>query len=47
LYDIGEFDQKGGISTKWGNKQELLKLVEKANEVGMGIYWDAGKKSTL
>ena len=41
LYDLGEFDQKGGKETKWGSKEELLQLVEKANEVGMGIYWDA------
>jgi hypothetical protein len=43
LYDLGEFDQKGGVGTKWGTKDELLKLVNKANEVGVGIYWDAGK----
>lgn len=41
LYDLGEFDQKGSKGTKWGTKEELMKLVEKANEVGMGIYWDA------
>ena len=41
LYDLGQFDQKGGKATKWGSKEELLQLVKKANEVGMGIYWDA------
>ncbi|KAA6411902.1 MAG: putative glucan 1 [Lasallia pustulata] len=41
LYDLGEFDQKGGKPTKWGSKEELMQLVEKAQEVGMGIYWDA------
>jgi alpha-amylase len=41
LYDLGEFDAKGSVGTKWGTKQELLDLVNKANEVGVGIYWDA------
>lgn len=41
LYDLGEFDQKGGVSTKWGTKDELVQLVQRANDVGLGIYWDA------
>ncbi|KAI4176600.1 MAG: hypothetical protein LQ343_000891 [Gyalolechia ehrenbergii] len=41
LYDIGEFDQKGGVPTKWGRKEELLQLVQSASDVGIGIYWDA------
>ncbi|KAH8599463.1 glycoside hydrolase superfamily [Bisporella sp. PMI_857] len=41
LYDLGEFDAKGSVGTKWGTKEELVKMVKKANEVGIGIYWDA------
>lgn len=41
LYDIGEFDQKGGVRTKWGDKEGLMRLVTKAKELGLGIYWDA------
>ena len=41
LYDLGEFDVKGGIATKWGTKQELLDLVREANRIGVGIYFDA------
>ncbi|KAK4493663.1 hypothetical protein PRZ48_014848 [Zasmidium cellare] len=41
LYDLGEFDQKGGVRTKWGTKEELLNLAKKAEELGMGLYWDA------
>lgn len=41
LYDLGEFDQKGGKATKWGSKEELMQLVDKTQEVGMGVYWDA------
>lgn len=41
LYDLGEFDQKGGVSTKWGTKEELLVLSKKAKELGIGLYFDA------
>lgn len=41
LYDLGEFDQKGGVGTKWGTKAELEGLVAKAQELGVGVYWDA------
>jgi len=47
LYDLGEFDQKGGKETKWGTKEELLELVKKATDSGVGIYWDAGKACTF
>lgn len=41
LYDLGEFDQKGGVATKWGTKDELIRMANKANEHGVGLYWDA------
>ena len=41
LYDLGEFDQKGSVATKWGTKAELMALISKGEEVGIGIYWDA------
>ncbi|MCJ1436671.1 hypothetical protein MMC27_006052 [Xylographa pallens] len=41
LYDLGEFDQKGSRSTKWGSKEDLMQLMEKAKDVGVGVYWDA------
>ena len=41
LYDLGEFDQKGGKATKWGTKDELLKLTAKGKELGVAFYWDA------
>lgn len=41
LYDLGEFDQKGSVRTKWGTKEDLLALSKKAEELGMGLYWDA------
>ncbi|KHJ66585.1 cytoplasmic alpha-amylase [Pantoea rodasii] len=27
LFDLGEFDQKGGISTKYGNREDLLSAI--------------------
>lgn len=41
LYDLGEFDQKGSVATKWGSKQDLIALAQAAEELGMGMYWDA------
>lgn len=41
LYDLGEFDQKGGKATKWGTKDDLLELSKIAKEKGIGLYWDA------
>jgi len=41
LYDLGEFDQKGAVATKWGTKEELESLCKKAGEKGIGIYLDA------
>ncbi|KAK3371138.1 glucan 1,4-alpha-maltohexaosidase [Lasiosphaeria ovina] len=41
LYDLGEFDQKGSLATKWGTKDELLKLSRTAKAAGVGLYWDA------
>jgi len=41
LYDLGEFDAKGSIATKWGTKKELLGLCNRAREMGIGICFDA------
>jgi alpha-amylase len=41
LYDLGEFDQKGSRSTKWGTKEELLCFASRAQGLGVGLYWDA------
>lgn len=41
LYDLGEFEQKGSRSTKWGTREELQELVDAAHALGLGIYWDA------
>ncbi|QBJ85210.1 alpha-amylase [Chryseobacterium gleum] len=40
LYDLGEFDQKGSIPTRYGTKAEYLMAIEKAHKVGMSVYAD-------
>lgn len=40
LYDLGEFDQKGSIRTKYGTKEELLELIEVMHNNDMLVYAD-------
>ncbi|TDL24317.1 putative alpha-amylase [Rickenella mellea] len=41
VYDLGEFDQKGGVRTKYGTKDELVAAIKTAHEVGIVTYVDA------
>lgn len=41
LWDLGEFDQKWTRSTKWGSREELGELVNKAKGLGVKVIWDA------
>lgn len=40
LYDLGEFDQKGEVRTKYGTKEELKELIEAIHGRGMQVYAD-------
>lgn len=40
LYDLGEFDQKGTVRTKYGTKQQLLAAIEEAHRQGVKVYAD-------
>ena len=40
LYDLGEFDQKGTIPTKYGTKDEYLKAIEVLKQNGIEVYAD-------
>ncbi len=40
LYDLGEFNQKGTIRTKYGTKHELLDLINEAHVLGLSVYSD-------
>jgi alpha-amylase len=39
-YDLGEFDQKGGVPTWFGTKKELLSLIETAHKHGLSLIAD-------
>jgi alpha-amylase len=40
LFDLGEFDQKGSVPTKYGTKDELIAAIDAAHEAGMRVYAD-------
>ncbi|WP_028865945.1 alpha-amylase [Psychromonas aquimarina] len=40
LYDLGEFNQKGTIRTKYGTKDQYLAAVNSAHNAGVNIYAD-------
>lgn len=40
LYDLGEFEQKGARHTKWGTKEALVAMAERARGVGVGVLFD-------
>jgi alpha-amylase len=39
-FDLGDFDQKGGTKTWYGNSEELKALIAKAHANGIGLYAD-------
>ncbi len=40
IYDLGEFDQKGSVRTKYGTKQQLIDAVKAAHSNGLAVYAD-------
>ncbi len=40
LFDLGEFDQKGSIRTKYGTKDEYINAIQVAQSAGLHIYAD-------
>ncbi|MBP3867987.1 MAG: alpha-amylase [Solobacterium sp.] len=40
LFDLGEFDQKGSVATKYGTKQEYLDAIKACHEAGISVYAD-------
>jgi len=39
-YDLGEFDQKGGVATWFGTKSDLLLMIERCHDAGIEVYAD-------
>ncbi|MBP3620422.1 MAG: alpha-amylase [Lachnospiraceae bacterium] len=40
LYDLGEFDQKGSVATKYGTKDEYLAAIKTLHTKGINVYAD-------
>jgi alpha-amylase len=40
FYDLGEFDQKGSVPTKYGTKDEYIKLIESLHSQDIEAYAD-------
>src|SRR4051794_31227338 len=40
LYDLGEFDQKGSVRTKYGTRDDFLTAVKAVQAAGMYVYAD-------
>lgn len=40
LYDLGEFDQKGSIPTKYGTKAEYIDAIKACHKAGLQVYGD-------
>ena len=40
MYDLGEFDQKGSVATKYGTRDEYLKCVHSYQENGIEVLPD-------
>jgi len=39
-YDLGEFDQKGSVRTKYGTRDEYVNAIKKTKEAGISVYAD-------
>lgn len=40
MYDLGEFDQKGSVCTKYGTKDEFLHAIDALHQNGLQAYLD-------
>lgn len=40
LYDLGEFNQKGSIETKYGTKEDYLACIQAFQKAGIDVYGD-------
>ncbi len=40
MFDLGEFDQKGTVRTKYGTKEELLEAIHAFHEQGIRVFGD-------
>lgn len=41
MYDLGEFEQKGSVRTKYGTKAQYIEAVARLRQAGIQVYADA------
>ncbi len=47
LYDLGEFNQKGSVGTRYGTKEEYLTAIKAMKEQGIDVYADIAVRQKL
>jgi len=40
MYDLGEFDQKGSVRTKYGTREKYLAAIQALHKAGLQVYAD-------
>lgn len=40
LFDLGEFEQKGSVRTKYGTREEYCAAIRQAQKAGIQVYAD-------
>ena len=46
LFDLGEFDQKGSVKTKYGTKKQFINAVKTLHRHSLGVMGDIVLKNT-
>ena len=47
LYDLGEFDQKGSVGTRYGTKDEYIAAIKAMKDQGINVYADIAVRQKL
>lgn len=47
LYDLGEFDQKGSVGTRYGTKEEYIAAIKAMKAEGINVYADIAVRQKL
>ncbi|HCY75495.1 MAG TPA: alpha-amylase [Ignavibacteriales bacterium] len=47
LFDLGEFDQKGSVRTKYGTRDEYIKAIKALQKAGIQVYADIAFNNKL
>ena len=47
LYDLGEFNQKGSVGTRYGTKAEYLEAIQAMKAQGINVYADIAVRQKL